>query len=254
MLAFRYKRPSQLCWALAINILALAVLKNSALATDAQPRPIYKVVKTISLKSFFKMRSDWSVSAYQANTADDLGSDPAKLCFVRPKDKHENCTKITSGMPNDPTFLFDYQAVTDLKVVTLKPGVSAILFHAQFSGGGSGTKEQISLWTYDPRSDWFWPALIVSPTGIGQYKVFNSGPLSGYVIVGDPEWQTGEPHFGAHQFHMTVYRLTGLFYLEVLSYLAKQKYSVSDDDNSYPSDAIDGELPQIRTLLKSIGQ
>jgi hypothetical protein len=215
------------------------------------------VVRSIPLKSHFATRSDWVVTAYQAqqpSDPDSMGDDPAKLCFSRTSDKRNDCTKITSGMSNDPGFQYNYQTVKRLGIVPLKKGVQALEFQAEFSGGGSGLGEQISLWTYDQKGDSFWPALTITSNESIQCKVISTGRLAGYVISADAVWQSdkGEAHFDAHQFEITVYRFSGQFYLEVLTYLTTQKYGGEGEAN--PTDAIGGEMTRIRSLLKAIRQ
>jgi len=232
---------------------ALAVLTPSL----ASPPAVYKVVRSIPLKAIFGTRSDWTATAYQSlipADADDIGDNPAKLCFSRPTDKREDCRKITSGQPNDPSFIYNYQTIKRFDIVPLKPGAKAIAFQAEFYGGGSGFAEQVSLWTYDRKGDFFTPALIISTNESGQYKVISTGPLSGYVITADPIWQfgKGETHFSAHQFEITVYRLSAQSYLRVLTYLTSRKYG--GEDEGRPSDAIGGEMTRIRSLLKAVGQ
>jgi hypothetical protein len=245
---------TRLCTGIA---LACVSVLASLLPCPAASAPVYKVVKSIPLKSHFSTRADWVVTAYQAQRPadpDNIGDDPAKLCFSRASDKREDCTKITSGMPNDPSFLYNYQTVKRLGIVPLKEGVQALELQAEFSGGGSGLGEQISLWTYDQKGDSFWPALIITSNESIQYKVISTGQLAGYVICADAVWQSdkGEAHFAAHQFEIAVYRLSGQFYLKVLSYLTTQKYGGEDEAKS--NDAISGEMPRIRSLLKAIRQ
>lgn len=158
---------------------------------------------------------------------------------------------ITEGMTNDPGFIYNYQTVKGLKTVLLKPGVLALEFQAEFSGGGPDGLEQISLWTYRRDGDFFWPALIITSDWSIQYEVINTGPLAGYVIAADPVRQNGEERFAAHQFEITVYRLSDQLYLKVLTYLTTQKYGAED---ARPSDAISGEMTRIRSLLKAIQQ
>jgi hypothetical protein len=231
----------------------LALLSPSVAASPAG----YKVVKTIPLRAIFGTRSDWNVTAYQSplpTAANDIGDTPAKLCFSRPNDKHEDCTKITSGLPNDPNFIYNYQTVKQFGIVPLKAGTKAVAFHAEFYGGGSGYAEQLSFWIYDRKGDFFTPALVISTNESGQNKIISTGPLSGYVVTADPVWQfdKGESHFSAHQFEITVYRLSGQSYLKVLTYLTTRKYGGEDD--GLPSDAIGGEMTRIRSLLKAVQQ
>jgi len=243
---------ARLCAARALACVSVLAWLSPCLAASA---PVYKVAKTIALKPHLATRSDWVVTAYQAQPPadpDSIPDDPAKLCFSRGRDEREDCTKITSGMPNDPGDLFNYQTVKRLDIVPLKTGVRALEFQAEFSGGGSGLGEQISLWTYSQKGDSFWPALTITSNESLQYKIVSTGPLAGYVISADAAWQSGEAHFAAHQFEITVYRLSGQFYLKVLSYLTTQKYG--GEDEGKPTDAIGGEMPRIRSLLKAIRQ
>jgi len=239
-------------------VLALACV--SALAAlspcPAGSLPTYNVVKSIPLKSQFATRSDWIITAYQAQSSansDSIGDDPAKLCFSRASDKRQDCTKITSGITNDPGFTYNYQTVKRLDIVPLKPSLQAVFFHAEFSAGGSGTADQFSLWTYDRKSDSFWPTLMFTTNESGGMKVISNGPLAGYVITADAAWQIdkGEFHFSAHHYNITVYRLSGQFYLKVLNYLTTRKYG---GDDVAPDIAIACEMPRIPALLKAVGQ
>jgi hypothetical protein len=232
---------------------ALAPLSPSLAASPAA----YRVVKSIPLRAIFGTRSDWTVAAYQSPAptgADDLGDTPVKLCFSRSTDRREDCTKITSGLPNDPSFVYNYQTVKQLDIVPLKPGTKAIAFQAEFYGGGSGLAEQLSFWTYDRKGDFFSPALIISTNESGQHKIINTGPLAGYIITADAVWQfdKGEGHFSAHQFEITVYRLSGQSYLKVLTYLTTRTYG--GEDEGRPTDAIGGEMKRIISLLKAVQQ
>jgi hypothetical protein len=157
-------------------------------------------------------------------------------------------------MPNDPAFIYNYQTVKRLDVVPLGPGVQALEFQAQFFGGGSSLGEQISLWTYDRKGDSLWPALVITSNESLQCSVISTGALAGYVITADAVWQSdkGESHFSPHQFEITVYRLSGQFYLKVLTYLTTQKYG--EEGETTPSNAIGGEMTRIRSLLKAIRQ
>jgi len=245
---------ARLCSAIALACVSVLASPSRCPAASA---PVYKVVKSIPLKSHFATHSDWVVTAYQAQQSSDpdsIGDDPAKLCFSRLNDKRDDCTKITSGMPNNPGFLYNYQTVRQLGIVPLKAGIQAIEFQAEFSGGGSGLGEQISIWTYDQKGDSFWPALTITSNESIQCKVISTGPLAGYVISADAVWQSdkGEAHFDAHQFEISVYRLSGQFYLKVLTYLTTQKYGGEGERNQ--TDAIGGEMTRIRSLLKAIRQ
>lgn len=217
--------------------------------SSAAPAPDYVSVK------FIHLPSGWTVTAYQAPPPKndyDPGDTPAKLCFSHPSHKHESCTKITSSIPN--SVLFNYQTVKKLDIVQIAPNTKAVTFQAEFWGGGSGLAEQISLWLFDPVSNFWSQALVISTNESGQYKFISSGALAGNVITADPVWDfdEGESHFSAHRYEMTVYRFKAQDYAKILTYQTKKKYN--DEQDEKIRDIIASELSNVRSLLGAISK
>lgn len=217
--------------------------------------PHYKTVARLNLSSAFNTKTPWVASALQATGEDaSEGGNPAKLCFRGGAPSRDNCTSITKRAENDP-LSFAFQTPKELRVVAISKSEKAVLFDAQFWGGGSGTLEQVSLWTYDRFGDSFASDLTFEITGLGMYRVEATGPLEGSVITADCLWAEGETHFGAHRFTVSVYaNLKTAGYVKVLEYLTDRKYPGEDSPNFSPSnaDVIGHEYPKIQSLIRRL--
>jgi len=227
----------------------VSVLICSASTCLAASAPDYTSVKSIHFPS------GWTATAYQAPRPKndyDTGDTPAKLCFSNRSHRHDSCTKITSSSTN--SILLNYQTVKKLEVVQIAADTKALLFQAEFWGGGSGYAEQVSLWLFNPTSQYWDSALVISTNEMGQYKLLSSGALAGTVITADPIWafDEGESHFSAHRYEISVYRFKAQDYAKMLTYRTKQKYNDEEDEKT--SDVIAGELTNIRSILGAVSK
>lgn len=206
----------------------------------------YKEIKTLPLRQEFGTAKDWRVTAWQAKGDEAAtGSVPAKVCFWKPEDnKNGQCTQITSALPNSET-AYQYQTVKELSVAPMPHLVKLV---TEFSGGGSGSLNQVSFWRYDKSSDSFENAGLVTLTEQGEYKLFNQGALKGLLITADADWQPGETHFSPHRFYIQIYKFVPeAGYVKTLGYLTHSKYPSLDDTDKI--DVITHEVPKIGRLL-----
>jgi hypothetical protein len=214
-------------------------------------------VKTLDLQNDFGTASDWHVTAWQSASQDFATGDmPARLCFwISRAEQEKNCTAITSALPDD-TLVYPYQSVRELEVARpdrARPSAALLKFDARYSGGGSGWLDQISFWKYDRRTDGFEPALRVTLTEQGEYRLFDQGKLAGTLVTAEAVWQGDETHFAPHRFYIEVYRYDAKAgYVKMLGYLTALKYPGLDDVEKI--DVIRHEIPGIVELMSFIGR
>ncbi|MBI3675716.1 MAG: hypothetical protein HY243_03770 [Proteobacteria bacterium] len=209
-------------------------------------------ITALALQKAFGTKSDWRVTAYQAGRdAEKMGDTPAKLCFASPRFKDPDCTFAQYSYPSGP--VLNHQTVIETKVVAIAPKQKAVLFEAEFDGGGSGRAYRIGLWAYDGKSDRFFEELTFMISDQGIYKVYPDGPMAGYVLVADAVWTPGEAHFGRHRYDISLYKMSSdQSYERILEYITPQKFAGADDPPDVPIDIFAREMPRILRLLKDI--
>jgi hypothetical protein len=224
---------------------AIAVASPAVAANDGIAR---KDAVNLPLKVELGTTGDWRVIGSMVTGDADV---PARVCFRKGNEAGE-CTLIMSGAENGAPVL-NYSKVKGLKVVPIAPGQKAVVLDALFPND-LRMAVQTTLWTYDRENDTFMPRLTFALTEVGRYRIFATGPLAGHIVTAEFVLGENESRYDSHRFLITVYRWMGSRFVQVLSYVTPQRYvgetEESDDDVDGP--VIDGELPRIRTLLKSV--
>lgn len=174
-----------------------------------------------------------------------FGAVPAKLCFwLESDEKSEQCTLITSTMPNT-NLIYRYQTVKELSVVA-KPHL--VKFVAEFSGGASGLLIQISFWRYVQALGAFVESGLITLTEQGEYQFLGTDGRQDFLVTAEAQWREGEGQFSPHQFYIQVYLYNSSGrYGKALGYITQSKYPSLDDVDKI--DLISYELAEIRKRL-----
>jgi len=224
----------------ALFILFLCFITGSVFGSDAEQ----KGIRTLALKTVFGTKQDWHVTALQP--IEETGDIPARLCFwFSVAEKEKDCTRIVSMSP-DSKVTYAYQTVRSLEFVHPDANDSLIKLDTRFSGGGSGTLDQISFWKYDFQADRFERNALVIITNQGEYRITQE-----VLIAADAAMARGETHFAPHRFYVKVFRYEPeAGYVKALEYRTASKYPSLDDAGKI--DVISHEMPNIKALLHNI--
>ena len=250
----RVREEAQLCnrfTRIVVLLVVGIVLLFKPTSVDAAE---YAEAKTIALQSLFHTKTDWHVTAYAApGDPPDTNLPPVKICFWNDPNKKQNqCETITSASPHS-NIISSHQMLEDLSVVTLIQASNPLLAVrsvARFTAGGSGSLDDMSLWSYNKETDYF-DALISLPINeISEYKIISSGPLAGSIVMANGLWQMDEGHFGDHRFWIQVYKYSKYYqtFHSLIGFTTVKKYS------SEKMGVIDQELGTIQKLLNDAYQ
>ena len=217
---------------LVTYVLALLVSTSAFAQTQNVPTTQFRYVeaKTIALKQVFQTKLDWHVTAYKPEgDGAETGDLPVKICFWHDPNKKEDtkakkhCTPILSedGSP--------HQNLEDLSVVTLIQSSAPLIgvrSVARYVWGGSGSSQEVSVSTYNSATDEFSKVASVELSSISEYKIINSGTLSGSIITASGLWQQDEVHYGDHRFWIQVYKYSEYYrqYEKYIGYITLNKY------------------------------
>jgi hypothetical protein len=211
---------------LSLVLLCLVWLPGASVHGAA---PKFVEVKTLMLKQSFGTTKDWKVTAYQPDEHQEVHlaeNVESKVCFwVDPAGKESSCQSVSGT--------YGYQSVKQLTVVPLRkanPAVWGVLLDVKSSGGGSGWRDSITIWTYESSEDEFKKAIGTEVSNIDEYRVFSEGPLAGFLVIASGLWVGDEGHFGPHYFSMEMLKNGRLGegsaerYRYLLQYITSKKY------------------------------
>ena len=235
----------------------VAVFALLAWSGVASAHPKYVEVGTLNLKEILGTKSDWRVTTYEVAGGEDarFGKDPAKFCFWRTSPKTSTC-RFTRRFESYG-YALSFQTIgapSIAHLTTAAPDRASVMIGASSSEGGSGVIDLASLWSYDPSVDDFAELFEFRHSELGESKIFDSGPMNGYLVTADfiRLSSEGETHFSEHRYSVAVWRysLAESHYLQVLQYITDKKYGGRETTGAI--DVITPELPQIQRLLKVI--
>lgn len=226
---------------------ALLTLVAATLAVADTALPGYTVEAPLHLQDVFGTRAAWTavVTAQSGGFEDFSASSPsqAKICFVSDSDATNQCTYFKDLFKSD----LSYQELSDLSVAPLASvGTDAkgLILHASGSYP-SGNTHEMAIWVYDARRDAF---RLASTLQFSEERIFTEGPLDGYLITANWQWEQGETRFGSdHKRKITAYQYVNSddagVYRKVLEYTTADKY---DPENT---NTIDAEMTAIESQL-----
>jgi hypothetical protein len=133
-----------------------------------------------------------------------------------------------------------YQALTDLSVTSLASGSMSVKGLVLTADGSyaTGSVHEMAIWIYDVAPDHF---RLVSALQSAEERIFSDGPLNGYVVTANWQWQAGESRFGSdHLRRITAYKYVDDggdgSYRKVLEYTTTKRYT-PEDTNTIASEA-----------------
>jgi len=205
---------------------------------------------SLDLKAPFATKSDWRVTVYGDAGDPKIDSDiasTAKICFTGGAAHAEKCsslndlTSVSSPRPS--------QKLTALAIVPLWSGQSAVkALVVRYEGAyATGVVDQTAIWVYDSARDDFRLASALATSGQGEQRLFNSGPMDGYLVTADYILGDRETRWDDHRYRVHIYRYADGAYGPVLDYETAAKYP------SETVTAIESELPSMPKRLKDAG-
>jgi len=198
----------------------------------------YSAVKSLQLDPILKTNAGWRVTAYEAENIENKYEleIPAKLCF-------ENSTKTTQQKCFYPEYILDKmttykcQFVKNLSIIALCKNQihsKAVLFTAEFFGGGSGSLKLITLWSFNNKENNFinlLPPVAITEQGEYQFFINLKDNIGCLFIKADYIFGDDETHFSPHRYRIKIYRYskkTNSFKF-VNKYETKVKYKSLND-------------------------
>ena len=213
----------------------------------------------------FRTAGPWRLEAYQP--PDPTGDAPARLCFTGPDATgaaEPDCTDLTATVEG-VSVIYPLQTIDSIEVgriPTRSAGGSepALLVHASFSGGGSGSLRKLFVWTYERYAGTapghgaggFFLDVFSSVVGDGgEQRFILSGPLAGSFIATDQVYIAGPTLADPQPYAIRVYRRAQPGFVELLGMLTATAYPTirGGEPLAHP---IDAELPLIIRALAAV--
>jgi hypothetical protein len=169
----------------------------------------YFEVKSILLDPVFNTKERWRVSAFEPNI-EYYKEIPAKICFERLSESDQQTCFYSEVVTNHKTYRCQFvKKLSPIFLLKNQVYSKAIIFTAEYSMGGSGSLELITLWSYNKKKNSFVNLLPpVAITNQGEYQFFtdlkeNIGCL---FITADYIGGENETHFSPHRYLIKIYK------------------------------------------------
>ena len=239
-------------FAAVVTTLALISTGSAAPTTPSRIGPMVLPAErtwTFDLTRQFATKTTWKAVVNDNGGAYDDGDSPSrsKICFVGASANQSRCTLLADLFNNS----LHYQELVELSDSPLAaaPPVRGLVLKATGTYS-SGEVHQTAIWVYDRTHDDF-RLISANVVGGGDWeRVFDVGPLGGYLIESNWDWriQEGETRFGSdHRRKISVFRYVpdedGGSYRSVLEYTTDKKYDPED------TETIRAEFPTIESRL-----
>jgi hypothetical protein len=207
----------------------------------------YSTAAPINLQASFDAKAAWQAVVI-GQTAPPLWQDidgppsQSKICFVSEAKGANDCAYFRDLFKSP----LGSQAITDLSVVSLSsisPNTEGLVLKAT-GFYTSGEVHETAIWVYDQADNNF---SLVSALTSDEERIVTQGPLDGFLITVNWNWEKGEARWDDHRRKITVYRFAANegagAYREVLEYTTAKKYDAED------THTIDSEMNVILTRL-----
>lgn len=203
----------------------------------ARAESLYDQLEEISLKELSGAERDWRAVVFEGNSTETTEY-PVKLCFRkgRGEDASERYCYATQEWDDDD-FVWEYPIFQELRVIDLvrkNLPRKGLLFTARYFGGGSDSRDKITIWTYDEKNDRFVNIVPdeVSVTSQDEYAIVpvGIGEIESVLVTAHYRWGRDEIHFDPHFYRISIYAYspTGGFQL-VGRYMTEKKYPSLED-------------------------
>lgn len=231
--------------------------------------PEYRLVKNISLQTFFHTAKPWKLEIYEPITPADESAPvwyPVEVCIFGPDDPQPpaGCQPLVSGeaLPNGLLYPMQEFDSATLKMLPGPPGKRArpsLVVRASYVSGVAGALNGVYVWNDTPRLgidkrnfDGFFLTFSSVVDQTGQQEFVKQGPLAGsFVSVGQimegDETNLESPRY----YEIDVYYPASFGYVKVLGLLSQEHYP-SNNTGGGLRNAIDVLTPEISRALNSV--
>lgn len=157
----------------------------------------------------------------------------AKLCLLR-------SVNVCYQMPSNTGYssgsiVYNYGLDPRSERLFLNTGGSFVFFSAQFSGGGSGTLDSLSILEYESGGKIVNLLPFVGVTNQSERAVWSVPEVSRFpiLVTADFDWMDGETHFSRHFYTVSAYcfSIKNDRYVKAFSYRTSKKYAGLDETN-----------------------
>jgi hypothetical protein len=162
---------------------------------------------------------------------DGLPTGAARLCLnARPT----HCYSLPNGRNDVQSGIeFEFGLEPKTERASVQGGGSLILFSATFSGGGSGTLDELALLRYERDGTMRNLLPVVQLTEQGEHAIWQLPSISPMPVLVTAEyvWGKGETHFEQHLFEIRayLYDLASQSYAEKIMYRTSRRYPSLDE-------------------------
>jgi hypothetical protein len=180
---------------------------------------------------------------------DGLPIGAARLCLNA---QPTHCYLLPNGQKDAGSGIeFKFGLEPKAERISVQGGGSLILFSATFSGGGSGSLDELALLRYERDGTLRNLLPVVKLTEQGEHAIWQLPSISPMpvLVTADYVWGKGETHFAQHLFEISAY----LYDLASQSYAGKIRYRTS---HRYPSldevDQVNVLTPERAEILRQL--
>jgi hypothetical protein len=207
---------------LRLKLNSIGVLSGAMLLAVSYAQPL-RQVRQIDFPSFKVLPGATDTDGFSTSGAKLCLLNAAGTCFQMPSHKEEASGSVTYEFGLDPI----------AEKHLLKDGGSLVLFSSQFSGGGSGTLDSLTILRFESDGKIVNLLPFVGITNQSDRAVWQIASVSNLpiLVTADFYWMEGETHFSKHRYTVNAYRFDpGLDrYVKALSYRTSKKYPGLDE-------------------------
>jgi hypothetical protein len=182
--------------------------------------------------------------------ADGLPTGAARLCLDRQPTRCYSLPKGRSDMHSGVEYQFGLEPKTER--ISVQGGESLILFSATFSGGGSGSLDELALLRYEQDGALRNLLPVVQLTEQGDRAIWQLPSVSSMPVLmtADYVWGEGETHFAQHFFEIRayLYEAASQIYAEKIRYRTDRRYPGLDE-----VEQVNVLVPERTEILRRLG-